>query len=689
MKHIIYPTSAFVASVLATTYPSMAQAEPQQNGGSIVNTQVNLDPPPIFYSDTPSVIVSFMGEPVMEPVKSGDNSLMFAVNTNWDVLFDTSSGGYFLLVGDHWLKTQDLLKGAWVPARELPQSFSQLPNDENWSEVKIRLNTTKGPSEAPNVFVSDQPAELIQTEGQPHMSPIPGTGLLYVSNTEDDLFFLPSEKSYYYLTAGRWFRATALTGPWTAATLDLPDDFAKIRSDHVKGSVLVSVPGTSQAEEAVLLASTPQKATVSRDSVTLEVVYDGEPQFEPVVGSDNLMFAVNTSYDVFEVSGQYYACHQGVWFQAALPTGEWMVCDNVPTAIYSIPEESPKYNVTHVKVYESTPETVVVGATGGYSGAYVARGLVVFGLGYWLGHEDGHDHHYHHHHPKPCWYGYGGGSHYHHGSGYVARGGYRYGPHGGVGAVAAYNPHTGGYARGAYAYGPRGVAAGKSAYNPWTNTAAGRVGAATPYGSWGRSAVVRDGEWARTGHRSNANATARAIQTSKGGEAIRVNRKYGSDKFLGKNKDGDVFVGKDGNLYRRDDGGWQKRSDGGWHGAPGIHPPSQTVHRTGQHHAQRTTQSVSRRTSTTVQPKSTRIQQTPPSVSSRQTVTRRKTTTAQPSYQGSVNRYSKSTQVNRQQRQYSSSTRKSSSRSYKQSSGRTSYSKSTRSRSSGGRGRRR
>ncbi|WP_178933859.1 hypothetical protein [Oceaniferula marina] len=532
-------------------------------------TNVNLDPPPIFYSDSLSILVTFFGEPELKPVIQDDTSLLFAVNTNWDVLFDTASSKYYLLAETQWVMSSDVKAGPWEPAKSLPDSFKKIPNDENWSDVTSRLGLLGGAAQAPRVFVSDQPAELIQTQGAPQMSPVSGTRLMYVTNTEDDLFFLPAQKNYYYLTAGRWFAALDLNGPWTAASLNLPEDFQKIPEDHVKAYVRVSVPGTPEADEAIILASIPDTATVNRESATVEVIYDGEPKFEPVPGADGVKFAVNTEFDVFMVGDAYYCCYQGVWFEAKSPTGPWVVCDKVPAAIYSIPPESPKHNVTYVQVYESTPSTVVVGSTSGYSGSYVARGLLVFGLGYWLGHSHRHDHvHHYHYYRKPYWYGYGHGCHYRYGSGYVARGGYRYGPYGGAGYAAAYNPRTGTYARGGYAYGPRGAAAGKAAYNPWTGKGAARGGVKTPYGSWGRSAVVRDDDWARSAHRSNWKGSVRGVQTSEGGGAVRVNRKYGKDGFIGKTGNGDVYTGRDGNLYRKTDDGWEKRQNGGWQSAP-------------------------------------------------------------------------------------------------------------------------
>ncbi len=544
----------------------------ERSGSSASGTAVNFDPPPIFRSESPAALVTFIGTPRLEAV-AGDSALMFAVNTNWDVLFDGSR--YYLLAGNRWLAAPDLLKGPWTAAASLPESFSKLPDDGNWSEVKSRLFVLPDAGPAPRVFTSDRPAEIIVTEGKPQLAPISGTPLMYVVNTESELFFHPAGKTWYLLVSGRWFSATSTDGPWQAAGDELPDAFAEIPADHPKADVLVSVQGTPEADEAVILASIPQTATVRR-SATIRVSYEGEPRFKAVPGAKGVEFALNTSSDVFRIGGAYYCCHQGVWFQSAAASGPWKVCDKVPDAVGTIPPQSPKYHVTHVHIYDSTPETVQVGVTSGYYGAYVARGVVVFGLGMWLAHEMREDDCWHgHYYPAPYWYGYGCGAVYLPGHGYHRRGAWCYGPYGGAGYGAAYNPATGRYVRGAYAYGPYRSAGFRVAYNPWTDTVAGKVSASGPYGSWGRAAVMRDDEWIRAGYRSTPAGTISGIQGSRGGAAVKVDRTAGADGFIGKTPDGDIYVGRDGNLYKRESGGgWQKREKGGWQDAPPANLPA-------------------------------------------------------------------------------------------------------------------
>jgi hypothetical protein len=516
--------------------------------------RVSFDPPPIHTSEQPAILVMFMGEPSFKPVPGTD--LHFAVNTNWDVFHHPASSTYYLLNGEGWIATGDLKKGPWKPAEAIPESLWRLPADKNWDDVRKQLPGKKLP--VPVVFLSTQPAELIVTDGPPKFKEIPGTRLLDVTNTRSYLFKDSGDGKYYLLTSGRWFRAEALTGPWSAATSDLPADFARIPVDHEDAEVRVSVPGTPEAADAILLAQVPRKASIDPSKVTVQVTYDGGAKFDPIEGT-KVSYAVNTSYDVFLVNGQYYCCHNAVWFVAGSATGPWVVCTSVPAEIYTIPSTHPKHSVTYVYVYESSPTVVVVGYTAGYSGVYVSSGVVVFGLGWacvW-----GPYAHYHYH---SCWYAYGCGAHYSHYHGGFYSATHVYGPYGGAGWGAGYNPHTGTYARGSYAYGPHGSRYFAEAYNPYTNTYKGRTGGSTPYAQWERGVAIQGDDWVRGGYYQDSRGTAFHAEGSGGGSITGVRGSDGSGSFVGRTQDGDLYVGHDGNVYKKDDGQWQKYENGSW-----------------------------------------------------------------------------------------------------------------------------
>ena len=398
---------------------------------------ISLAPPPIYYSDVPAILVTYIGQPKFKPI--GTTGLMFAVNTNWVVLMDTTTGRYFLLHGKSWLTSPDPLKGPWTAAQELPGGFASLPAGKEWDHVRQNVPGVMA-MHVPRVIATTKPAELIVTVGPPDYTPIPGTRLMYVSNPTMPLFLDLEDNSYYFLDAGRWFKAAHLTGPWTAASTSLPAEFAKIPPDGPMGSVLASVPGTAEAQDAVLLAQVPHKATVKIADAKLKVSYQGKPKFAPIAGT-TMKYATNTAYQVVLADGNYYCCYKAVWFMAPAAAGPWVVCTQVPAVIYTIPATSPVYNVTYVKVYSATPQTVVVGYTAGYSGEYVAAtGALMFGAGMIVGAALD-DHWYC---APPCYYSYGCAAHYSYASGgYYRAGGACYGPHGGGGLGRRVQPVDG------------------------------------------------------------------------------------------------------------------------------------------------------------------------------------------------------------------------------------------------------
>ena len=264
------------------------------------------------------------------------------------------------------------------------------------------------------------------------------------------------------------------------------------------------MPGTPEAEAAVLLASIPRKATVNRKDTKVTVVYEGDPKFVEIESTSTVYYAVNTPFNVFRVEKEFYVVHDGVWFVSANATGPWVVATQVPAVIYTIPPNHPKHNVTYVYIYDTTPDTVVVGYTSGYTGTYVVTtGVVMFGVGYWYWD----DYYYDHYHYHPHYYSYGSGYRYDYYHGDYYRGAKYYGPYGGIGGVAGYNPATGTYYRGGYAQGPYGSAFAHQAYNPYTDRYAARAGAKTPYGSCGRTVVADGDKWARGGHLSQGGKT--------------------------------------------------------------------------------------------------------------------------------------------------------------------------------------
>jgi hypothetical protein len=522
------------------------------------------DPPRLILTQSPSILVNFDGEPIWSPIK--DNELKFAVNTNWDIFQHGPTGLYYLRYDNSWLRATDL-NGYWSGAGKLPDSFNKLPDDDNWKDVSANLPgaVIKRP---PKVYVSTDPTELIVINGEPEYVPVPNTGLLWIKNSESDLFRLGKDGPLFYLVAGRWFQAPGLGGHWTFATPSLPEDFKHISLEHPRSRVLASVPGTQQAAEAVLLAQIPQFARVNKKEIPApDVAYQGEPNYQSIQGTQ-LQRAVNTDKEIIKVGDTYYLCYQGVWFMAGTAKGPWTLATKVPEEIYKIPASSPAHSVTYVAVQEdedNDDDWVTYAAYAGYSGVMIGWGCTVWGTGwyyppyYWYG---GYYPVYY-----PYWRTYGYGAWYNPYTGVYGTAGRIYGPYGGVGFGARYNPTTGTYARGAFAYGPYGARGAVQAYNPRTGTYAATRQGANVYGSWGSTHVQRGDDWVNTKRFTNsAGNTTRITRGDQGGVISR--RGPDGSGFVG-TKGENIYAGRDGNVYRRDgNGNWQKWDNGSWNSPP-------------------------------------------------------------------------------------------------------------------------
>jgi hypothetical protein len=342
--------------------------------------QVKNDPPSILYSTEPAILVLVDGPPILKPLIG---TYQRVINTRAVMLYNTADQNDYLYAGSNWYNAQSIT-GSWNVDPTPPPDIG-IALDAALATKQVDPLLPQRPLATPlNVYVSTTPAELVQTSGTEVRVPLPGTALSYVANSDSAIFYHSNDTFYYVLISGRWFKGPYIYGPWTFVPPDsLPPDFQKIPADSPKANALASVPGTPQAQEAVIASSIPQTATINRNSASLTVTYQGSPSFAPVAGT-SLAYATNTPTPVIMTGPMtYYACEGGVWFVATSPAGPWAVATSVPKAIYNIPPSSPIYYVTYAYVYGSTPDSVQVGYTPGYNGVYVAPGgTVVYGTGY-------------------------------------------------------------------------------------------------------------------------------------------------------------------------------------------------------------------------------------------------------------------------------------------------------------------
>ena len=541
VKKVVFPTSdtnqqAQLSQVVQTQLPqlnvtfsldqlmtSLDQAQKEK----IESQQLSTAPPKIIFSAHPATLVTLDGEPKLQPVviNNAPNGVLRVVNTPFIMLLDASKQ-YFLKAGSTWLVAPDV-KGPWANATNVPANVTA-------AAATMTDTSTQAPTAPPAagpiaVYVAEEPTELVVTNGAPTYTPLPGNDLLYMSNTDSDVFMAVQSQTFYVLLSGRWFSSRSLNGPWAYNAPDsLPPAFAQIPADSPKAHVLASVAGTQPAQDARLDAVIPQTAAIPVNAPGPSVSYDGQPNFAPVEGTP-LTYAVNSPYSVVCADGAYYCCDQAVWYTCATPTGAWRVALRIPSSIYLIPPSCPVYNCRYVYCYHATPDVVYMGYLPGYTGCYVFGGTVVYGTGYlypaWY-----HTYYY----PRPYTYGFAT----------------RYDPYRGVWGYG-YNAHYDGWiARPAHVevehsgwFGPRGYVGYHALVENRTDVHVTNIN------------VTRNVEHLNLyEHASNDRRGVRVTQ--------QVTEIHAGN--VGHPPADNVFAGRDGQIYRRTDSGWEERNMNGW-----------------------------------------------------------------------------------------------------------------------------
>jgi hypothetical protein len=505
--------------------------------------------PTIYVSETPTELLVFKGQPVFTPIEG--TALRWASNTVNDVVLDTATNEYYILLAGRWFRGL-ALAGPWtyVPSTSLPADFKKIPAT---SPAGIVLASVAGTPEAQEAVIANsipQTATVLRVngpkfspiiDGPPQFRPIQGTPLHYVVNSPTPIIQVDAY-TYFALQGGVWFSATSLNGPWYVAA-SVP-------------AVIYTIPPTSPLHYVTY---------VYVYGSTAQVVYVGyTPGYLGTVVAPDGVVVYGTGY-VYQpwVGTVYYA----------------------PPVTYGVMAQ-PVYNPA-------------VGMTYGFAMG-VATASATYAWGYYP----------YYYHPAyygyPCcgsasanvygqwgntawsgtrtWYNNPGGSYGTYASG--AYHNYATGTSGSYYGGRSYNPYTGqaqaGYGR--TFSNPAGVSGSVergAAYNPQTGTLS-TAGAATATGPGGRTTSVegsrsanvygqQSGSFERTTSNPNTGITKTTETTAGTGQAPSRETTL-SDSKTGQSKtfsSGEAYADKEGSVYKNSGSGWQQHTGSGWQSASG------------------------------------------------------------------------------------------------------------------------
>ncbi len=495
-------------------------------GGPKANPKPSLanGVPTIYTSETPAELIVFKGAPDFVPIVG--TGLLWASNTTSDVLIDTTSNSYYLLLAGRWFRGPGLSGPfTFVASNALPADFAKIPPSSLAGAV---LPTVAGTPQARAAVIENSipqtatvpltggPTFTPNFDGAPKFVPVTGTALHYAVNSEVPII-QAGPGAYYAVTAGVWFTATGITGPWTVATSVPAAIYAIPPSSPIHYVTYVRIYGTTPGYVYVGYTPGYLGTVVSPDGT---VVYGTGYPYTPWVGS--VWYPPPYTYSV--AAAPVYNPYVGFTFGFAM---------GLATAAWTEPYWGGAY-------YHP-------GYWGGYPCCASASANVYghWGAATYSG--------------TRTWYGGGGVA------GTTASGSY-------------YNSRTG--ASGSYNAGRQ--------YNAWTGNATRGYDRTVNTPAGGSGNVARASNYnTYTGQRSTANSVSgtgaggssyqRSGATTAGpegyahaGEGSTYNARTGKTNTwdtasMGNNHYADV----NGNVYRNTGSGWQQHSSSGWGSAGG------------------------------------------------------------------------------------------------------------------------
>jgi len=295
------------------------------------NLTLKHDPPRIIIATEPTTLVLLDGparqQPLTTPQAPAQAKLERVVNTPALIIYFPEQKRYYLAGGgDLWYSATGV-GGPYAQATSVPPPIAAFTPKPDPADAKSA-------GAAPKVAIATEPTELIVVAGRAQYAAIGDVDLLAVSNADADIIVTAGSRAHYVLLSGRWYVSrNELQGPWASVSPgELPADFARIPEKSDYAHVRSHVPGTVEAQEALLDNTIPQTQAIRDDAPAPKVAYDGTPAFRDVE-SVAIQYAVNTPQAVFKRGNRYYLCEQGVWYEAASATGPWTVSTSVPTEI--------------------------------------------------------------------------------------------------------------------------------------------------------------------------------------------------------------------------------------------------------------------------------------------------------------------------------------------------------------------
>ena len=185
-------------------------------------------PPRIVVSTDPAELFVFDGPPRYVPVGE-DAELLYAENTQRDVLVYVPTSETYVLASGRWFKSKSL-SGPWTFVRpdQLPAGFARLPPDSAVGPVRTFVAGTDeamdavADSQIPQTTAVKRDQQFQVTyDGEPRFKSIEGTPMAFAVNTPASV--IRDAGRYWACDQAVWYVAPSPTGPWVVSDRRPPD----------------------------------------------------------------------------------------------------------------------------------------------------------------------------------------------------------------------------------------------------------------------------------------------------------------------------------------------------------------------------------------------------------------------------------------------------------------------------------
>ncbi len=214
-------------------------------------------------------------------------------------------------------------------------------------ESSLALTGIKPPTVAvqnnpPQVIVSYSPAILVPIDGAPVLKPVPSDSRFQrVINTRALILQGGIGQNFYIHVYDGWLEANSVSGPWTQSFRE-PFGMDSVAQELAKSGAVDMLDGGAKVNPKPSLANGVPTIYTSQAPTEL-IVFKGQPDFVPIVGTQ-LLWASNTTSDVLidTSNNNYCALMAGRWFRSASLSGPWtfVASDALPADFAHIPAQS-------------------------------------------------------------------------------------------------------------------------------------------------------------------------------------------------------------------------------------------------------------------------------------------------------------------------------------------------------------